>query len=76
MKRRKVIGYEKTLEYLKKGYELVSYPMHKNDYIIDKETREHITVRYDVLGKMLMNHIQFNSRNENYTRYYSLKETN
>ena len=72
--RRKVIGYDKTLEYLKNGYELVRYPMHDNDYIIDKETREHITVRYDVLNKMFMNGIKFNKRMENYTTFYSLKE--
>lgn len=71
--RRKVIGYEKTLEYLKNGYELVNYPMHKNDYIIDKETKEHITVRYDVFCKMLMNGIKFNRRMEHYTTFYSLK---
>lgn len=72
--RRKVIGYDKTLEYLRNGYELVSYPMNKNDYIIDKETREHITVRYDVFGKLLMNGYRFDRKIQHYTNVYTLRQ--
>ena len=75
MKRRKVIGYEQTLEYLRKGYRIVSFPMYKNDYIYDSLNNEYITIRYEVLGKLFTNGIKLNKKMEHYTTYYSLKES-
>lgn len=77
MKKRRVIGYGKTLEYLKKGYELYSYPMTANDYIhITEDGRlvETITIRYDVFGKLLMNGYRFDRRMEHYTNIYKLRQ--
>ena len=78
MERRKVIGYDKTLEYLKKGYELFSYPMYKNKYIHitneDGKIVETITIRYDVFGKLLMNGYRFDRKMNNYTRIYTLRQ--
>lgn len=77
MERRRVIGYDKTLEYLKKGYELYSYPMNKNDYIhITEDGRlvETITIRYDVFGKLLMNGYRFDRRMQHYTNIYKLRQ--
>lgn len=53
--RRKVIGYDKTMEYLKKGYGVTSSPMGRVEYIYDRDNDEMITVRKDVLLKLLMN---------------------
>ena len=75
--KRKVIGYDKTLEYLKKGYELYSYPMTANDYfhITDENgVMETITVRSDVFGKLLKNGYRFDRKIQHYTNVYTLKE--
>lgn len=78
MERRRVIGYDKTLEYLKKGYELYKHPMYKNDYIHitneDGKLVEIITIRYDVFGKLLMNDYKFDRRMEHYTNIYKLRQ--
>lgn len=74
MKKRKVIGYDKTIQYLKKGYKIISLPLYKNDFIYDELNKEYITIRYDVLGKLFINNIKLNKTMENYTTYYSLKE--
>lgn len=72
--KRKVIGYDKTLEYLRNGYELVDFPTSASNYIYDKETKQYITVRYDVLMKLFRNGIKLKERYEFPIKYYSLKE--
>lgn len=73
--RRRVIGYEKALEYLMKGKSIVSPPMSKCDYIYDNDNDEYITVRYDVVGKLLMNKL-LTSKMDGWKKVYSLKEEN
>ena len=73
--RRKVFGYDKTLEYLRKGHIIYSPPM-SNEYMID-EDGSFITIRYDVLGKLLFNKLIKNGENvHRFTRTYILKESN
>lgn len=71
--KRKVFGYEKTLEHLRKGYIIYSPPM-SNEYMID-ENGSFITVRYDVLGKLLFNKVVKSGNNvDRWTRTYMIKE--
>ena len=51
--KRKVIGYDKTMEYLKRGYGVTVSPLGSSTYIYDKEVDEFITVRSDVVSKLL-----------------------
>lgn len=55
--RRKVIGYDKTLEYLRKGYGVTVSPLGSSTYIYDKSNDEFITVRNDVVSKLLKNNL-------------------
>lgn len=55
--KRKVIGYDKTLEYLKKGYGVTVSPLGSSTYIYDKSNDEFITVRSDVVSKLLRNNL-------------------
>lgn len=55
--KRKVIGYDKTLEYLKKGYGVKVSPLGSSTYIYDKINNEFITVRSDVVSKLLRNNL-------------------
>ena len=69
--RRKIIGYDKTLELLKQGYET---PINYNLYMYLGE--EIITIRKDVLSKLIQNNIKLNRKNENWVEIYTLKEMN
>lgn len=72
--RRKVFGYDKTLEHLKKGNMIYSPPMSKNEYMID-EDGNFITIRYDIVGKLLYEGlIKSNGNINRWTRTYVLKE--
>ena len=55
--RRQVIGYDKTLEYLRKGYGVTVSPLGSSTYIYDKSNDEFITVRNDVVSKLLKNNL-------------------
>lgn len=71
--KRKVFGYGKTLEYLQKGFEIYSPPMSNEYMIIDNN--EYVTIRYDVLGKLLFNKLVKDGGNkDNWTRTYVIKE--
>ena len=72
--RRKIIGYDKTLELLKQGYELRETPINYNLYMYLGE--EIITIRKDVLSKLIQNNIKLNRKNENWVEIYTLKEMN
>lgn len=55
--RRQVIGYDKTLEYLRKGYGVTVSPLGSSTYIYDKSNDEFITVRSDVVKKLKKNNL-------------------
>ena len=69
--RKKVLGYDKTLELLKEGYELresalaYSYYMYVDDDIV--------SVRSDVLTKMIRNNIGLKKRYDGWNRVYYLE---
>lgn len=71
--RRKVLGYEKTLDLLKSGYELRESPVSCSYYIyLDDEIA---TVRYDVLYKMYKNKIDLKRKYDGWISIYYLKES-
>ena len=80
MKRRRVIGYEEAIKYLKKGNEIFSFPMYDNWYMCvpvidgDKYSQEYMTIRNDALDKLIINRIIKRIRMEHYTTIYGLNE--
>ena len=78
--RRRVIGYKDAIEYLKKGNEIVHFPMYDNWYmyipVIDGDyfSQEYITIRNDALDKLILNSVIKRDRMEHYTTIYKLND--
>ena len=78
--KRRVIGYEEAIKYLKKGNEIVSFPMYDNLYIcvsvieVENYSQEYITIRNDALDKLILNRIIKRIRIEHYTTIYGLNK--
>lgn len=68
--RRKVIGYDKSVDYLKKGYCIMVSPLGSSTYIYDEENKEFISVRCDVISKLLKNNLVKSKLVEWNTAYY------
>lgn len=69
--RRKVIGYDKTLELMKQGYELRRSPMGYSYYMYVGD--EIITIRHDVFTKMLRNNINLIHEFDGWATIYRLE---
>lgn len=69
--RRRVLGYDKTLELLKEGYELRESALGYSYYIYLED--EIVSVRSDVYTKMLKNKIDLKKRYDGWNRIYYLE---
>lgn len=73
--RRKIIGYEKTLEYLKEGNSITVSPMGTYTYIRIKDSWDIVTVRHDVFTKLLINKLIYStSEKGSWNTLYWLKK--
>ena len=70
--RRKVIGYDKTIELMKKGYALRKSPVDSKLYMYVGD--EIISIRYDVLLKLFMNKVSLKNAMDGYVKLYYLVE--
>ncbi len=69
--RRRVLGYEKTLELLKEGYELRESALGYSYYMYIED--EIVSVRSDVYTKMLRNNIGLKKRYDGWNRIYYIE---
>lgn len=71
--RRKVIGYDKTIELMKKGIALRESPVGYSLYMyVDDEI---VSVRTDVLTKLLRNKVEIRKQYDGWTSLIYLKES-